>query len=125
MQNDNINNNLDFIANEIFKYQPGLKNSICLELEEESSFIAKEDGYENYIFNVLYLITIKGIKILYGHQNIMLLSEDEFKTVEKYVQSYGYDIIVNGNNTIFTPWQLLKNNIELKTVNISFQKTKL
>lgn len=121
MDNDTIEN-LDYIAEQIYKNPPGEVNSIQLELEEQSAMIAEDVGVANYIFNILYLITIKGIKILYGHTNIMDLSEDQYKIIEKYVNSYGYKINVYANDTIYTPWELLKRDIQIVRINISFDK---
>lgn len=88
--------NLEEIAEQIFTKPYGEHNSIQLELEEVTSDIALKYGIENFISHILCIITIKGIKILYGDDiNILLLSESQLDTVRMYVRSFGYDLIIS------------------------------
>lgn len=88
--------NLEEIAQQIFTKPHGEPNSIQLELEEVTSDIALKYGIENFISHILSIITIKGIKILYGYDiNILLLSVSQLDTVRMYVRSFGYDLIIS------------------------------
>jgi hypothetical protein len=80
------------IANHIFTRPPGLKNSIQLELEEQTADIATREGVDKFIFEILSVLTMHGIEILFGHRNILRLSESDFDLVQQYTNSYGYRI---------------------------------
>ena len=96
------------IAEQIFSHSPGELNSIDLGLEQETAEYAKEVGYENFILNILQIITLHGIKILFGHTDLLSLTEDQLFLIKRYTRSYGYD---------------LKTKIENNTLYINFQKT--
>jgi hypothetical protein len=90
--------NLEEIAEKIFSKPYGEPNSIRLELEEITSDIAFNYGIESFISNILYIITMKGIKILYGKDiNVLNLTEKQLDTIKMYVKSYGYKLIISNN----------------------------
>jgi predicted nucleic acid-binding protein len=90
--------NLEEIAQQIFTKQYGPPNSIELQLEEVTCDIALKYGIENFISNILCIITIKGVKILYGEDtNILLLTESQLNTIKMYVRSYGYDLSISND----------------------------
>jgi hypothetical protein len=90
--------NLEEIAEKIYSKPYGEPNSIQLELEEVTSDIAFNYGIESFISNILYIITMKGIKILYGKDiNVLNLTEKQLDTIKMYVKSYGYKLIISNN----------------------------
>jgi hypothetical protein len=90
--------NLEEIAQQIFTKPYGPPNSIELQLEEVTCDIALKYGIENFISNILCIITIKGVKILYGEDtNILLLKESQINTIKMYVRSYGYDLTISND----------------------------
>uniref|UniRef100_A0A6C0H719 Uncharacterized protein n=1 Tax=viral metagenome TaxID=1070528 RepID=A0A6C0H719_9ZZZZ len=119
IDNDNINE----IAHSIFTRRPGLPNSIQLQLEDVTADIAERQGVENFIFNILYLITHRGIEILFGHRKVHELTERQYQLVCEYVESYGYQLIVHANNTTETPWELIKQGKQLSSYQISFDRS--
>ena len=91
-------------------------------MEELTADIAEREGVENFIFNILCLITYKGVEILFGHNKIHELSQKQFNLVTDYVRSYGYNLVVHGNNSNETPWELIKKGERLTSYQISFEK---
>lgn len=114
--------NIDEIAEAIFSNPPGAPHSIQLQLEEVTAQMAEQQGVENFIFNILCLLTFKGMERLYGHKNIMNLTETEFQTVQSYVASYGYKLEINANDSNNTPWELQRRGVRVTRYNISFDK---
>lgn len=84
--------NTEEIAQIIFTKPPGAVNSNNLSLEDETSYIAEQTGVEPFILNILRLITLHGIKILYGHTNILMLTKEQVDLIKEYTRSYGYNI---------------------------------
>lgn len=84
------------IAEQIFTRPPGDPNSIDLSLDDSSvDFIEENQINVNvYIRDIISMITLHGVEILYGHKNIMSLTEDQILTIKKYTRSYGYDMKV-------------------------------
>lgn len=80
------------IANQIFTRPPQPKNSIQLQLEEQTSDIATKEGADKFIFEILSVITLHGVQILFGHRDIVSLTEENLFLLQKYVHSYGYHI---------------------------------
>lgn len=80
------------IAEMIFRKPPGKKNSIQLQLEEHTANIANNQGIDLFIINILSLITLHGVEILFGHRQILQLTEKDFNLIQEYVMSYGYKI---------------------------------
>ena len=117
--------NIQEIAESIFTKPPGAPNSIQLQLEEMTAEIADKEGVENFIFNILCLITYKGVEMLFGHNKIHELSQKQFNLLTEYVRSYGYDLVVHANNSSETPWELVKNGERLTSYQISFEKYKI
>jgi hypothetical protein len=56
----------------------------------------REEGYEmnNFVKDILSMITLHGVEILFGHRNIMMLSDDDVFLLKKYIRSYGYELKV-------------------------------
>ena len=113
--------NIEEISKSIFTKPPGHAFSISLQLEEMTSDIAEQDGIDNFIFHILYLITFRGIEMLYGHKNILRLSEKEYLHIQKYVNSYGYSMDILANDTQKTPWDLMKKRTQIKSYKIGFE----
>ena len=67
--------NIDEIAEAIYSRPPAPPNSVQLELEDETADIAQREGIAEFVFHILYLITFKGIEMLYGHKNIQNLTD--------------------------------------------------
>jgi hypothetical protein len=105
MEEDNTRN----IADQIFSKLPGVPNSIDLQLDNSSIDFMENEGYipQSFIRDVLSVITLYGVEILFGHKNIILLSEDELSLLKQYTRSYGYELNVK---------------IEDKTIMIGFEK---
>lgn len=103
------NDNLREIAEAIYSKPPGEKNTVQLQLEEQTY---NESG-KYIVFEILYLITYYGIRILYGDIKITDLSRDQMELVKRYVRSYGYDLIVlNENNE--DPWESTSNTNKVR-----------
>jgi hypothetical protein len=113
---DNINE----IVEKLFSKHPLDENSIQLELDEESSFIALED-FDNYIFELMCLITLGGIEYLFGHRNLLQLTEDQFNLLNLYIKSIGYKIIIKTNDLPETPWELMRLDIPIRSYKLSFE----
>ena len=125
-----LDENLEHIAQSIFLNNPLEPNSIKLELELEKDnpedTLMYENGIDQSIFNILFLITYKGIKILYNHNNLLDLTEEQYILLQKYVNSFGYILEVFGNNTENTsnpktPWEILKSGNKLTNCTVSFK----
>jgi len=98
-----MDDNTKEIAEQIFCKQPQPINTIQLGLEEATADIAESEGVERFIFNILSIILMHGIEILFGHRNILRLSEDDFNLLQRYANSFGYKI----NKTIDEESRLL------------------
>lgn len=110
--------NLNEIADKIYSLPPKDPNSIELELD-----VILDDNVENIIFNIIYLITFRGIKILYGEGvELLKLTRDQYETVQKYVASYGYKFKVTANDLDYSPWDLIDKSIRICKYNIYFDK---
>ena len=98
-----MDDNTKEIAEQIFNKPPGNLNSIDLEMDESTiDFIESEKGsLHNYIRDIISTITLHGIEILYGHRNIMSLTEEQLFLVKRYIRSYGFELSVKiEENTI-------------------------
>jgi hypothetical protein len=114
--------NIKEIVKGIFSEPPKQPNSIQLYLEEETSVIANIDGVDDFVFNILCLITIGGIEYLFGHKNILELTESQFEYIQEYANSYGYRIVLHTNGFNCTPWELKRQSIPLVNYRISFER---
>lgn len=103
---DDTADNTKYIAEQIYGNLPKPKNSINLQLEEETANIANNNHTPMSVFieNIIATITLHGVNILYGHRNILELNESQFLKINEYVESYGYTIIrkVNDNKLIIS-----------------------
>ena len=113
------NGNLREIAQAIYQKPCGEANSVQLQLDEETY---NESG-KYIVFEILYLITYYGIEILYGDVKIIDLTKDQFDNVKGYVRSYGYDIIVLGDDNL-DPWQLKRLGRNVNKINVYFDRLK-
>lgn len=97
------------IAEKIFNKPPMGVNSINLQLDDSTVDFMKTEGYvaDNFIKEILTIITLHGIEIIFGHKNIMLLSDDDIFLLKQYTRSYGYELCVK---------------IVDKTINIDFKR---
>ena len=116
-----MKDNIEEISLAIFSNPPGNPYSISLQLEESTSEIANEEGIDDYIFQILYIITFNGIKKLYGHKEILKLTETQYLVIQKYVNSYGYKMDVLANDTSSTPWEILKKNKRVFRYKVGFE----
>jgi len=84
------------IAEQIYTRAPGLPNTIDLSLDDSSvNFMTKNNiNINTYIRDVISMITLHGVEILYGHKDIMSLTDDQLLVIKKYTRSYGYDLKV-------------------------------
>ena len=90
------------IAEQIFSRPPGEPNSIDLQLDDGTIDFMREEGYEmnNFVKDILSMITLHGVEILFGHRNIMMLSDDDVFLLKKYIRSYGYELKVKRVGTV-------------------------
>lgn len=124
-KSDNIvdeSDNIEEIANNIFNYPPKDPNSIQLQFEEMTADFAKNEGYEKFLFNILFLITFRGMEMLYGHRDILALNKKQFDKLNMYVNSYGYELKVNANGTSENLWDVIEKHGYIKNYQISFEK---
>jgi hypothetical protein len=86
--------NTKYIAEQIFSRPPGEPNSIDLQLDDSTVDFIENEGYvpHNFIRDVLSVITLHGVQILFGHRNVMILSEDELNLLKQYTRSFGYEL---------------------------------
>lgn len=89
---EEVHDNTKQIAIEIFSKSPRPANSIQLQLEEQTSDIATKEGADAFIFEILSVITLHGVEILFGHRDIVRLTDDDLSLLQQYVHSYGYHI---------------------------------
>lgn len=125
MENNNSvdeKDNIEEIANNIFNFPPKHANSIQLQFDEVTADFAKTDGYENFLFNILFLITFRGMEILYGHRDVLSLSKNQFDKLNEYVKSYGYELRVDANGTSENIWDVIEKFGGIKNYQISFEK---
>lgn len=89
------------IAEQIFNRPPGEPNSIDLQLDDGTIDFMREEGYEmnKFVRDILSMITIHGVEILFGHRNIMMLSDDDVFLLKRYIRSYGYELKVKRVST--------------------------
>ena len=101
--------NTKYIAEQIFSKPPGEPNSIDLQLDDSTVDFIEREGYvpHTFIRDVLSVITLYGVQVLFGHRNIMALSEEELLLLRRYTRSYGYE---------------LKIKLDGRTLMISFEK---
>uniref|UniRef100_A0A6C0DZE9 Uncharacterized protein n=1 Tax=viral metagenome TaxID=1070528 RepID=A0A6C0DZE9_9ZZZZ len=112
--------NLDEIARAMFTKPPGDVRSIQLQLEEETADIATYEGVDSFVFNILFLLTYKGMQILFGLDNFMHLQKTQFDLLQKYMNSAGYRIIVCANDTQLSPWETIANGDVVRSYKIVF-----
>lgn len=125
----NESDNINEIAEQIFTKPPGPPKSIELQLEEITADLAQTTGVTTFVFNILCLLTFRGMEILYGgkekrtgSQLLLTLTEPQFRELGKYVASYGYKIEIFANNTEKTPWELIRNGERVYRYNIGFER---
>ena len=84
------------IAEQIFSRPPGEPNSIDLQLDDGTIEFMREEGYEmnDFVRDILSMITLHGVEILFGHRNIFILGENDVFLLKRYIRSYGYELKV-------------------------------
>jgi hypothetical protein len=117
-----MEDNIEEIAMNIFTKPPGPCNSIQLQLEELTADIAMEQGVENFIFDILCLITHRGIQILFGIEHFWQISEQQFMLLREYTRSFGYEIRVFANDTYQSPWDVMRSGECVQRYNIFFDR---
>ena len=107
-------NNLDYIADNIFKYPVLPPKTILLDLSDNNNLIE--------LTEILLELCTKGIYILFKKTDFLQLSESEFLTLQIYVNSFGFKIIVKCNYSNDNPWVLLEkdSNTKIENINITF-----
>lgn len=81
------------IAEQIFSKQPGDAKSIDLELDESTvEFIQDKNELHDYIRDIISMITLHGIEILYGHRDLMSLTDSQLFMIKRYTRSYGFEL---------------------------------
>lgn len=80
------------IAEEIFSKLPGDANTIDLSFHESTIDYINQDEIHAYIRDIISMITMHGVEILFGHKNVMMLTEDQLFLVKQYTRSYGFDM---------------------------------
>lgn len=84
-QNQEDYDNIYEISQEIFSNPPKPKKTIFLELEETCK-------NQESIFDIMLLIATNGMKMLFHKINPLELTEQEFKLLNKYFNSFGMEI---------------------------------
>ena len=87
-----MDDNTREIAEQIFSKPPQAINSIQLQLEDTTADIAVREGVQQYVFEILSVILLHGIEILFGHRDILRLTENNFYLLQAYSNSFGYRI---------------------------------
>ena len=97
MQNDDNTFEMgpEEIAEKIFSNPPGDLNSIDLALEEQTAEIAEREGIEQFTSNILRIITMTGIRVLFGHINFVQLTGEQIELIKRYTRSFGYNLKMN------------------------------
>lgn len=117
-----MEDNINEIALQIFSKPPGPINSIQLQLEELTANIAEEQGVESFVFDILCLLTHRGIQILYGIEHFWQISEQQFMLLREYIRSFGYEIKVFANDTYQSPWDVMRAGETVERYNIFFDR---
>lgn len=89
------------IAYGIFTKPPCAKNTHQLYLEESTMDMALSGDQNEFINEVLYVITSHGLNILFNHNDINKLTEKQIDLVKEYVASYGYVPKLTLNKIVF------------------------
>lgn len=106
-----MDDNTRYIAEQIFNNPPATINSIDLELDDSTiDFIECENvSLHNYIRDIISMITLHGIEILYGHRNIMSLSDNQLFVIKQYTRSYGFELNIKiEDHTIIVTFDKIK-----------------
>lgn len=98
MEDDNTR----YIAEQIFSKPPGTPNSINLQLDETTVDFVQSDNVDinKLILQIVSTITLHGVEILFGHKNLLELSENDLFLLKRYVLSYGYEMKVKIDNSV-------------------------
>lgn len=120
---DVLETNLNEIAKSIFGKPPQGVKSIQLELEENSALQAESTGdLDKTVCDIVLYLTINGIELLFGHRDIMTLSQKQYDLVCEYTRSYGYNIGVYANHTDETVWDVVAKNGVVNTVELKISR---
>ena len=102
-----MENNLDYIAENIFRFPVSSPKSILLEFDNND---------EQELREILTSLAFKGTKILWNKNTFLELTQSEFQTLQLYFNSFGFKIIVTCNNNE-NIWQTTN---PITNINITF-----
>lgn len=95
---------------------------VQLGLEQEQIDESTDGDHHAYVYNIL-LITCKYIcEILFGFQDLRQLSHEQYEKLKSYFVALEYTIDVTANMSDSTPWELLEQGVELRSIEIAFRK---
>lgn len=78
------------VFNMMFTEPPKEPNTYTLSLDESNP-----DNQNVKLDDILIHIFFNGIKILYGEDlNLQTITQDQFDTINKYINSFGYNTIM-------------------------------
>lgn len=105
MQQQQQEDNTLHIARQIYGGQPRPPSSYQLQLEGVVAQGASQAIANCTIAEVLIIVFLEGIRVLFGDQmtNPAMLTDDQLALVRRYVQSYGYEMVVTSGNLVDAP----------------------
>lgn len=90
MEDDNTKE----IAEYIYTHLPQKPNKYKLGLDDpESLGYQEKEGVYEFNQGILAHITLHGIEILFGHKELLDLTEKNLELIDIYVKSYGYNLV--------------------------------
>ena len=101
---DTVTTNLPGIADILFSKPPQDPRTIGLGLEDLSA----DQSDNSTPLQIIRIISILGMERLFGHNDPMKLSEQDYDLLRKYIQSLGYDIKVYCNDGLKDPWEVAR-----------------
>lgn len=114
---------LEEVAKSVFSKPPGPPNSVDLQLTDDSD----EGSLSEDILLSMYIdLAAIGCEILWGkHVKIFTLSKEQFDTLQRYMNSFGVNLIVKCNEDAQDPWETVKNGGTIKFLRFSIQNVEL
>lgn len=88
--------NIPSLAQQIFSKPPGPPQSIILQLENPEDIDNRSTEQAQTVFEILAHLLLYGIKVKYGEdQDPRKLNPEQIQTINKYMNSCGFNIVVN------------------------------
>ena len=89
-----MDDNTKIIAEQIFTKPPGDPHTIDLSLDDSTIDFVNNNkiNFKKLIIEIVTMITLYFIEILFGHNNLLLLKDDDIILIKRYERSYGYDL---------------------------------